>query len=150
MSAAISEIIGYTVSGCMIERFGIRKSSFISSTLAASGGILILFFGLEHQDSLIFPLLFLISKIGQSCCFNISYACISKLFEVKRATRVLGVANFFGRGVSAFAPLISTLDLPIPIGLFCLTTILSGLISCFFKEPPSCNSAAKSSEQRKI
>ena len=136
LSAAISEMVGFLVSGWLLERFGLRNSSIIASVLSATGGLSILFFGLEHQDSIVFPVLFLLTKLGVGCSYNLSYACMAKLFEVKRATRVLGVANFFARLVSALIPLASTLEQPIPMIIFCITTICSGILTSFFKEPP--------------
>jgi drug/metabolite transporter (DMT)-like permease len=94
------------------------------------------FYGLEHQESIIFPVLFLVTKLGGACCYNLSYACLSKLFDVRRATRVLGVANFFARLVSSMAPLVSKLAQPTPMLLFCSSMIISGIISSFFKELP--------------
>ena len=136
VSAAISELIGYIFSGWLLERFGIRKSFVISSIFGTVGGVSILLFGLDNEDSLIFPFLFLITKIGQSCSLNLTYTCLAKLFEVKRATRVLGVAQFCARLVATLAPLVSTLEQPTPMLIFCTSTFFSGLMTCFFKEPP--------------
>ena len=52
--SAVSEIIGYSVSGLILERFGIIVA-FASSSFFGSVGILcILFYGLEHQDDISF------------------------------------------------------------------------------------------------
>ncbi len=110
VSAALAECLGYVLSGWLLQKFGLRHSFIISSALGALGGLSIVFFGLEHQESIIFPILFLITKAGCCCCYNLSYACLPMLFEVKRATRVLGVANFFARVASSMAPLVSTLS----------------------------------------
>ena len=148
LSAAISEMLGYIVSGWLLERFGLRKSSIISSVLGACGGLSILFFGLNHQDSIIFPILFLLTKMGVGCSYNLSYACMPRLFEVKRASRVLGVANFFARLVSALIPLASTLEQPTPMIIFCTTTICSGILTSFFKEPPRGNIVKKATKTK--
>ena len=44
--ATFSEIIGYFVSGYLIERFGVRKAFLISSIQGMLGGMSILFYGL--------------------------------------------------------------------------------------------------------
>ena len=53
--------------------------------------------------------MFMIAKLGTSSCNNLSYASCPLLFEVKKAARVMGIANFFSRALTSFAPLISTL-----------------------------------------
>jgi len=46
--SAVSEIIGYTVSGYVLERFGIVIAFASSSFLGTIGILCILFYGLEH------------------------------------------------------------------------------------------------------
>ena len=134
--AAISMATGFLFSGWLLERVGLRVSFFIGSAVASSGGLCLLFFGLHNQDSLIFPVLFLFSFMGISFNYNLCFACVVKLFEVKRAARVLGVASFFARAFTAAVPLVSTLEQPVPMILFCVTTICSGVLTGFFIEPP--------------
>ena len=96
---------------------------------------MILFYGLQNQESVFFPVMFLVAKIGNSSFCNLAYACCPQLFEVKRAVRVMGIAGFFARAFTSFAPLLSTLPQPAPTIIFCLTSIASGVLSFWIKEP---------------
>ena len=133
--AACSEVVGYAFSGWLLVRLGVRKSFLISAAIGACGGLSIIFYGLEHQDSITFPILFLVCKMGSSCCFNLSYAACPRIFEVKRATRVLGVANFFARAFSALAPILSTVEQPVPMLIFVTSISVSGILAIFVIEP---------------
>ena len=62
-----------------------------------------------------------------------------------------GVAYFFGRAALAAVPLLSTLEQPIPMIVFCVSTICSGVLTCFFKEPPrDAHQTEKKSKQPKM
>ena len=43
---ALSQTLGFTVSGWLLERFGVRKCYLIASALAVCGGLSIIFYGL--------------------------------------------------------------------------------------------------------
>jgi len=95
--AAISMALGFGTSGWLLERVGLRASFFIGSFTASCGGLSLLLYGIHNQDTMAFPILFLFTFTGVACSYSLSFACVVKLFEVKRTTRVLGVATFFAR-----------------------------------------------------
>jgi len=88
VSSAISMLIGSSLSGWLLERVGLRASFIITSAIASSGGLCLLFFGLAHQDELIFPILFLFTFTAIACQYSLCISCVVKIFEFKRATRV--------------------------------------------------------------
>ena len=77
----------------------------------------------------------MVANLGNSSCYNLAYTCCPVLFEVKRAARVMGIANFFSRAFTSFAPLISTLAQPVPTIIFCMISLASGIMAVFIKEP---------------
>ena len=116
--SSMADIAGYILSGIFTERIGVElslKASFISSTF---GGILILAWGLQHQDSNWFLVCFLFTKFGISCAFNIIYIANSYFFPVLFAASALGYCNFLSRFFSSISFIISRMDEPLPMILF--------------------------------
>ena len=105
-----SEIVAYIVSGLFFEKFGVRCSYLVSLLIAALGGMLILFYGLAHQDSLSFPILFLITKFGVSCAYNILIVGNARLFNVEKAATAFGTTSFLARLIQGASPLVSTIE----------------------------------------
>jgi len=129
--------IGYLFAGWLMERVGLRLSFFLCSAFSACGGFSLLFFGLPNQDSVIFPVLYLITFMGTSGLYTLCHAAVIKLIEVRRASRVMGVANFFAFGFSSAAPMVTTLGQSMALTVFCVLTICSGVLTIFFVEPPN-------------
>ena len=134
--AGCAELLGYAFSGWLLPKFGLRSSFLISTAITSVGGLAILVYGYEHQDSPFFPVMFLIAKMGNASMFNISWASGTILFDVRIAARVMGAMNFFARAFCSLAPLVSTLPQPLPIIVFCISTIASGIMTIWVKEPP--------------
>ena len=137
LCAGISMAIGYLCAGVLMERVGLRFSFFLCSVLSSCGGLSLLFFGLPNQDSVVFPVLYLITFMGTSGLLPLCRAAVIKLIEVKRASRVMGVANFFAFGFSSGAPLVTTLGQTTALTSFCVLIICSGVLTTFFVEPPN-------------
>lgn len=133
----ISMAIGYFFAGLLMERFGLRWSFFLCSAVSACGSFSLLCCGLSNQDSVIFPVMYLITFTGASGIYTICHAAFIKLIEVRRASTVMGVANFFAFGFSSAAPLVTTLDQYMALTLFCVLTICSGVLTTFLVEPPN-------------
>ena len=129
LTSSGSEMIAYVVSGLVYERIGPKLSLIISFAISAIGGIMILSWGLKHQDSPVFFVFFLLAKFGISCTFNINYTANSFFFPTLFAATAIGICNFGARLVTSFTYPVSMLDEPWPMilftGLCCLTCLLS-------------------------
>ena len=134
--AGCAELLGYAFSGWLLPKYGLRTSFLISTVIASVGGLAILVYGYEHQESPFFPVMFLVAKMGNACMFNVSWASGTLLFDVRIAARVIGAMNFFARAICSVAPLVSTLPQPYPIGIFCVSTVASGIMAIWVKELP--------------
>ena len=82
-----------------------------------------------------FPVLYLFTMMGAACCFNLAYSSFQKIFEVKRAARVLGTSAFLARALSGLAPILSNLEQPMPVVITCVITIIICVLKAFIKEP---------------
>ena len=127
-ASGFSDIVAFGVSGVIFHYLGVKKTFFMSFSSATVGGLLILFYGLQHQTAWTFPVLILLAKFGIACAFNVVYVGHTSMFPTAFASTSLGFCNVIARVFSATSPLLSSLDEPIPMGLFtsisCLTMIL--------------------------
>ena len=111
-------MIGIVFGGSLYSQFGLQKSLSMSFFLALTGSLLIIFYGLAHQDSFIFPLFILVLKLGISSSFNILYVSHGKIFPVLFAATALGMANFVTRIVTGLSPILAQAEEPIPMIIF--------------------------------
>ena len=95
--SAASEIGAYIFSGTLFEKLGVRRTYLISLSIATLGGILIIAYGLDHQESITFPIFFLLCKFGLCSGFNMIVVANSTIFEVKRAATALATPMFLAR-----------------------------------------------------
>ena len=115
---SISEILGIISGGIMYNNLRVRGSLFLSYTFAFTGSVLILTYGLHHQESVIFPVLVLIAKFGVSSAFNILYISHVDVFPVLFATTALGICNFISRIFTSMSPVLAQMEEPLPIVIF--------------------------------
>ena len=128
-----AEVIAYFISGLVYERIGVKLSLFISFLISAIGGVLILAFGLDEQDSAMFFTFFLLAKFGVTCCFNINYSANRYFFPTLFAATALGVCNFLARLFSALSFLIGGLDEPTPMIIFTILCSSTAVASVFLR-----------------
>ena len=125
LTSSFSEMLAYVVAGVSYERVGVKVSLISLFGLSTIGGILILLFGLKHQDSASFFIYFLVAKFGISGAFSILFVSNSYFFPTLFAATALGICNFLARIFSAFSFVISELDEPTPMIIFTIFCILS-------------------------
>ena len=120
-----SDFFTIFAAGCLLEKLGVKTSLVFCYITAAFGGILMLAYGLDHTDSIAFPIFFLICRAGVRGADLIFVAANSRVFDIEQASTAFGLGAFFGRmGLSA-APVVSTIAQPVPMVIFTATTIVS-------------------------
>ena len=70
---SIAEVVAYAVSGLFYEKIGVKLSLVLAFAISTLGGILILAYGLDHESDPGFYIIFLFTKFGVSCLWNIIY-----------------------------------------------------------------------------
>ena len=130
---SFSEVVAYIVSGLFYDRIGVKLSLVLSFGISTVGGILILAWGLQHQSSTLFFIMFLFAKFGITCSINICYAANSYFFPTLFAATAMGICNFLARLVSASSYIISQLEEPVPMILFTGLCILTFIASFFLQ-----------------
>ena len=78
-------------------------------TISFAATLAILYHGLEHQESWLFPLEIVAAEYGVAASFTIIYAAHSSIFPVLFAATALGYVNFISRFMAAFAPVLAQL-----------------------------------------
>ena len=128
MFSSVSEMVGIVVGGSLYSQFGLKQSLSMSFVVALSGSLMIIFYGLAHQDSYIFPLFILVLKLGISSAFNILYVSHGAVFPVLFAATALGMANFVTRTITGLSPILAQAEEPIPMIAFFLLCVLGTFV----------------------
>lgn len=131
--SSASEVVAYIVAGLFYLKIGVKLSLILSFAISTLGGILILCWGLDHQDSTLFFVFFLMAKFGVACTFNINFTANSYFFPTLFAATAMGVCNFGARLTSAFSYPISSLDEPWPMLMFTTFCGFTCVASFFLK-----------------
>ena len=93
--------------GALYTEYGVKKSLSISFGLAVGGAVMIILYGLAHQDSYMFPFFILVAKLGVSSAFNILYVSHADIFPVLFSATALGLANFVTRIFTGLSPILA-------------------------------------------
>ena len=135
--ACSSEFVAYLTAGVILEKLGAKTSLITCYLIAAFGGILMVIYGLDHPDSISFPIIFLICRFGISGVYILFIAANARIFDVERSATAFGLGSFFARMILSGAPLASTLSQPLPMYIFCACTLFSAFTTCFVQVHPA-------------
>ena len=131
LTSSFSEIISYVVGGYFFEKAGVKLSLIVCFGISTFGGILIMSWGLQHQESFMFFIVFLFTKFGVSCTFMICFVANSYFFPTLFAATAIGFCYFMARFVTIFSYPISNIDEPWPMIIFTSFCALT-CFACFF------------------
>ena len=96
--------------------------------LSATGGALILFWGLSHQTTVMFLILIFIAKSGMAGSQNVLYLCFPRIFPTLFATTAYGYCNILARAFTAISPMMSRMEQPLPMITFTTLCVSSFLL----------------------
>ena len=82
-------------------------------------------YGLDNQDSFLFPILIVFLEYGIAASFTIIYTAHNSIFPVLFSATALGLCNFVSRVFAAAAPVVATVDQPIPLLVFMSLSVSS-------------------------
>ena len=125
VASSISENLAYPISGVFYAKFGAKASFMTGNGIAAVFGVLILAYGLDHQDDWTFVFLVLFAKFGIACCMSIVYIAHRDIFPDLFAARALGYCNVLARIFSSTSSLLAGMEEPLPIWVFTVTAAIS-------------------------
>ena len=142
--SSCAEITAYAVAGLLYRRAGLKISISLSFLIGLIGGLLILFIGLKDESAWYFSLFVLVCRFGMAQNFNIIYCSNADVFPILFCATAMGICNFLSRVFSALSPIISTLEEPLPMIIFCSTSTLAGLIVWVVQMPKKEGDSTKS------
>jgi hypothetical protein len=125
--AAISDMIGYLISGTFINRLGIKRSYCLYFSLGALGGFLYICF--SHTNEYLVPILLLFTVFGISSACMTNWLTNARLFPVIFASSSHGIASFFSRLSNSMAPQVAEIDHPIPLYFIVGFCVLGAVLS---------------------
>ena len=131
IGAALSEMIGYMVTGVIYERLGLKISYVIFFLLGAIGSALYLFFVHQHPD--LAPIILLFTVYGLSSNLMSNWLSNSRLFPVIYASTTNGIASFFARFLNILVPQVAELPQPVPMLVISIGGISAAIAATMLK-----------------
>ena len=129
--SSASEMIAYIVAALIYEKVGVKITLILAFGVSTIGGLLIIAWGLDHQESTLFFVFFLLAKFGVAASFNVGFIANLSFFPTLFSATALGLCTFFARLSSAFSYPVSSLDEPQPMIMFTSLCALT-FLACFF------------------
>lgn len=106
------------------------SSGYLQSCI---GGIIILAYGLNHQDSWSFTFLILFAKFGISANGVVVYVAHPDTFPPLFAATAFGLCNVCARTFSTLSPVIAQMKEPLPMWLFVILSGIAAVLSLGLK-----------------
>ena len=118
MLSSVSDLAAYTFAGNVFKCLGVKKTYFLGYTISSIGGLILLFFGLNHQTAWYFPAIVLFARFGVALSFGVNYISNSFLFPTLFAATAIGLCNCVARSFTTISPILAQMDEPLPMILF--------------------------------
>ena len=128
---SFAEFSGALLSLFFLKYLKLKLSFVVGFCISLVGGLLVLMMGSSNVQ--LMPIFLLVAKFGISINFNLSYICTATLFPTLFVGAAFGITNFFSRFFTIFSPLVSEVPDPIPMLIFCFSTALAIVASCFIQ-----------------
>ena len=90
---SFADILSYISATIAFDRIGVKIAFFAPFTLSTLSGILILTYGLSHQDSVAFILFFFTAKFGISFTIAGVYIANAKVFPQEIVATAMGISQ---------------------------------------------------------
>ena len=129
----LAGLLAYICSGFLVKCFGTKATLCLSFVTSAIGGFLILVYGLQHEDSALFPVLFFISKFGASCAVGVCYTGNAEVFPAEITASTLGICQVFARFFSALQFLTMQMKQPAPMLIYTIGSVIAVIASLFIR-----------------
>lgn len=109
-ASSVAEIVGKLSTIIVLHYTSLKRTFFISFTLALFGTILLILFS---QKSAWIPVMLLIAKLGFSQAFVAAYLSIILIYPTILASTAMGICNLLARVSSVMTPIVAEIEAPI-------------------------------------
>jgi hypothetical protein len=131
LAVTFSDVIAISCSGVVMSKLGVSKSLKSCMFMATTGGVILLAWGLNHQESVFFLIILFLAKMGIAASTNILYLSHPLIFPTLFATTAFGFCNIPTRIATSAMPMLARTDQPTPILYFTITSAMTCL--CLFR-----------------
>ena len=131
---SIADICAYITGSILVTKVSARQTLVFSFSLAALGGFLLLTYGLRHEDTTWFSLLFFVSRFGIASTFGTIYFGNKKIFPDDVAASSMGLIQVVARLFSALQFFFSQMEQPTPMLIFTISSTVTAILCLFLKE----------------
>ncbi len=132
----ISELVANFTAGLFLYKLGTKTTLTVFYTITILGSILMLFYGLQHTDSLAFPAIFFLCRLGAHANFVVVIASNARIFHVESAATAFGFSSFFTRLISSAVPIVAIMPQPTPMIIFAVNALVGILVTILLKVHP--------------
>jgi len=107
LASSLSDFLAEILGAYLYYLLGARMSFAGGYVLSCIGGIIILAYGLQHQDNFSFTFLILFAKFGISSNGNLVYVAHPDTFPAAFAATAFGFCQVFARVFTVLSPVIA-------------------------------------------
>ena len=120
-------LIGHWHGAVWYRHYGTKKAFILCFAISGASSLLVILYGLDHQNSWVFPWLIVGAEYGLAASFTIMYVANNDLFPVLFAATALGFCNFVSRVASAYVSILVMYDPIVPMLVFLIMCLASGI-----------------------
>ena len=128
--AGLSEILAHVTVGIFYVKLTPRWTFFIGYAFAIAGGICLIF-QKRYDSGALVAFFVLLAKFGASMAMCACYVSTPYIFPVLLSGTAFGICNTFGRFFAIAAPYIAEVDIPLPMEIFSVLSIIGLAVSLF-------------------
>jgi hypothetical protein len=131
--SGLSEIAAHVTVGLLYVKLTPRWTFFIGYSIAAAGGVCLLFQN-QYENEGLLAFFVLLAKFGISMSMCACYVSTPFVFPVVLSGTAFGICNIFGRFFAIGTAFVAEWEIPLPMELFTAFSI-AGAILCLFVSP---------------
>ena len=136
ISLGVADIVAFGGAGFVYEKVGAKISLVTGFSIATIAGILIIFFGLQRDDSMFFIFLVFLARLGISFAFCIVFVAHTSLFPILFSGAAFGFLNFGARLFSGFSMELTMMEEPLPLLVFTANCVIALILSFGLQKNP--------------
>ena len=134
MYGYVADIVASFIVTPIYDCFGAKATYILCFLISTGCGVGILRWGLDHESSTGFLMLYLGARFGTTAAFTANFVATAKLFPVLFTATAFGICNFISRILQGASFVMATLDEPLPMQIFTVSSFFSLICSfCILK-----------------
>jgi len=129
--SGLSEIGAHIVVSLFFLKLTPRWTFFTGYAIATLGGLCLVWQNKFNDNTPLVAAFVLLAKFGISMAVCACYISTPFIFPLKLCGTAFGICNLFARFLSITAPYIVELEIPVPMSIFSILSLISLVVSLF-------------------